>query len=296
LESATVPQVDNSEPVRLASMSRRRIAGRILAHAVLIGIGVFYLMPLVWLISTSLKATRQIFVYPPEWIPNPVIWRNYVDMFTYAPFHRYAMNTALVVILNLFGTIFSCSLVAYGFARFPHVRGNRVLFIVMLSTMMLPYMVWLIPLYIVYSKIGWVDTFLPLIVPSFFGVPLFIFLLRQFLMTVPQELGDAARIDGCSHLQTFFRVMMPLIKPALATVAIFTFINHWHELLGPLIFLQSPSKFTIAIGLRVFQTVHSTKWGLLMAASTTALLPVIIVFFFAQRQFIQGITLTGLKG
>ncbi len=277
------------------SKTTKVITGKIARHIVLLGVGFFFLLPLVWMISTSLKADRQIFVYPPEWIPNPVIWENYPAVFDYAPFLIYFRNTFIIVISTLFGTLLSCSLVAYGFARLRG-PGRDLLFILMLSTMMIPFMVWMIPLYIIFSRIGWVDTFFPLIVPSFFANPFYVFLLRQFFMTVPYELEDAARIDGCGFFGTYWRIILPLTKPALAAVAIFTFMGSWNDFLGPLIYLQSPDKFTLALGLRVFQTVHGAKWGLLMAAATMVVVPVIILFFFAQKQFIQGVTLTGLKG
>ncbi|MGQ9629851.1 MAG: carbohydrate ABC transporter permease [bacterium] len=273
----------------------REIANELIIHIILIAIGIFFAFPLIWMISTSLKTNRQIFVFPPQWIPNPVIWRNYTDVFDYAPFHIYFRNTAIIELACIVGVLLSCSLVAFGFARL-NVPGRDILFILMLSTMMLPYQVWMIPLYVLFTKIGWVDTFLPLTVPAFFGVPLYIFLLRQFFMTIPHELEDAAKVDGCGYFRIYWQIILPLTKPALATVAIFTFMGVWNDFLGPLLYLQSPGKYTLAIGLQVFLTQHSADWALLMAASTMVISPVIIIFFFTQRQFIQGIVLTGLKG
>jgi multiple sugar transport system permease protein len=273
----------------------RSILKGLAKHIPLAAIGVFFFLPLLWMVSTSLKADRQIFAFPPIWIPDPVIWRNYPDVFDFAPFLRYFRNTVIIVVLSIIGTLLSCSLVAYGFARLK-APGRGVLFIVMLSTMMIPFMVWMIPLYILFTRIGWIDSFLPLVVPTFFANPFYVFLLRQFFMTVPFDLEDAARIDGCSYLGTYWRIILPLAKPALAAVTIFTFMAHWNDFLGPLIFLQSPELFTLSLGLQVFQTTYSAQWGLLMAASTMIVLPVIVLFFFVQREFIQGVTLTGLKG
>jgi multiple sugar transport system permease protein len=257
-------------------------------------VGAVFLLPLLWMVSTSLKTNRQIFVYPPQWIPNPVIWRNYSEVFYYAPFLLYFRNTLIIVTLTILGTSISSSLVAYGFARL-NGPGKNILFLIMLSSMMLPYMVWMVPLYVLFTRIGWVDTFYPLTVPAFFGNPLYIFLLRQFFMGIPRDLEDAAKIDGCSYLRIYWQIMLPLVKPALATVAVFSFLNAWNDFLGPLLYLQSPDSYTIAVGLQVFLTQHGADWALLMAASTMAVIPVIIVFFFAQKQFIQGIVLTGLK-
>ena len=280
------------------SRSRRstgkKVANTLMRHLVLVCVGMLFILPLLWMVSTSLKANRQIFVHPPQWIPNPIIWRNYPDVFDYAPFLLYFGNTLLIVTVSIVGTILSSSLGAYGFARL-NGPGKNLLFILLLSTMMLPYMVWMIPLYVLFTKIGWIDTFYPLTVPAFFGNPLYIFLLRQFFMGIPRDLEDAAKIDGCSYLRIYWQIMMPLVKPCLATVAVFTFMGAWNDFLGPLLYLQSPDSYTVAVGLQVFLTQHSADWGLLMAASTMIVIPVITVFFFAQKQFIQGIVLTGLK-
>jgi ABC-type glycerol-3-phosphate transport system permease component len=275
--------------------STKIMLDKLVRHLILIAVGVFFILPLVWMISTSLKSNRQIFVFPPEWIPNPVIWRNYPDVFDYAPFLLYFKNTIMIEVACIVGTLLSSSLVAYGFSRLD-APGKNFLFILMLSTMMLPYQVWMIPLYILFTKIGWVNTFYPLTVPAFFGNALYIFLLRQFFLTIPKELEDAARIDGCSYFRIFWQIILPLTRPALATVVIFTFMGVWNDFLGPLLYLQDPEKYTLAVGLQVFLSQHGADWGLLMAASTMVVLPVIVVFFFTQKQFIQGIVLTGLKG
>lgn len=273
----------------------KKILSQLVKHLILAIVAIFFILPLIWLISTSLKTNRQIFVYPPQWVPNPVIWLNYPAVFDYAPFLLYFQNTLTIVALCTLGVFLSCSLVAYGFARL-NAPGKNFLFILMLSTMILPYQVTMIPLYILFSKIGWVDTFRPLTVPFFFGIPLYIFLLRQFFMTIPRELEDAARIDGCGYLRIYWQIVLPLAKPALAVVMLFTSIGAWNDFLAPLIYLQSPDMYTLALGLQVFLTQYGGDWSLLMAASTIVVLPIIFVFFFAQRQFIQGIVLTGLKG
>ncbi len=269
---------------------------RILTWLVLIAGAVVMILPFVWLVTSSLKVERYIFMFPPQWIPNPVRWQNYVEALTYKPFNIYIMNTLIIVLLNLIAILGSASLCAYGFARirFP---GRDFWFAIVLSTMMVPYFVLMVPQFIIFSRLGWIDTFLPLTVPYFFGGGAFnIFLLRQFFRTLPEELADAARIDGCTEFGIYWRIMMPLAKPALAAVAIFTFLFGWNDFIGPLLYLNSPDNFTVAIGLATFRSVMRTRWDLLMAASTAMILPVVVLFFFAQRYFIQGIVLSGLKG
>ncbi len=253
-------------------------------------------LPFVWLVSSSLKLENDIFQFPPQWIPNPARFENYSDALTYKPFNIYLLNTLIIVSLNMIAIIGSASLCAYGFARikFP---GRDFWFAIVLSTMMVPYFVLMIPQFVIFSRLGWIDTFLPLTVPFFFGGGAFnIFLLRQFFRTLPNELSDAARIDGCTELGIYWRIIMPLAKPALATVAIFTFLAGWNDFIGPLLYLSSPENFTVAIGLATFRSVMRTRWDLLMAASTAMIAPVVLLFFFAQRYFIQGIVMSGIKG
>ena len=253
-------------------------------------------IPFVWLMSTALKSREQLFVWPPVWIPSPVAWENFPNAWNYATFDVYLINTLIVTITAMIGTVLSASLVAFGFARlrFP---GKDFLFLCVIATLMLPYAVTLIPVYILFSKLGWINTFLPLIVPSFFGGGAFsIFLLRQFFRTIPKDLEDAARIDGASTWRIWWTIFIPLSKPAIATVAIFNFIFHWNEFLAPLIYLHDQKKYTLAIGLQQFLSEHTAEWDLLMAASAMMTLPLVVIFFFAQRYFIQGIVMTGLKG
>ncbi|MBN2470351.1 MAG: carbohydrate ABC transporter permease [Anaerolineae bacterium] len=254
------------------------------------------LLPFVWLVSSSLKQQHQIFQYPPQWIPNPVQWENYSNALTYKPFHLYLRNSLFIILLNEVATLVTASLCAYGFARiqFP---GRDFWFAIVIGTMIMPYVVMVVPTFILFSRLGWIDSYLPLVIPQFFGGGAFnIFLLRQFFRTIPEELSDAARIDGASEFGIFWRIMLPLAKPALITVGIFTFLGSWNDFFGPLIYLNSPDKFTVAVGLATFRSVLATRWELLMAASTAMIVPVIILFFFAQRYFIKGIVMTGLKG
>ena len=260
-------------------------------------VGAFIMaLPFLWLLSSSLKPEQEIFLFPPKWIPNPVRFQNYIDALTYKPFGTYIANTLWIVILNEIAIVGSASLCAYGFARisFP---GRDFWFGIVLATLMVPYFVMMIPQFVIFSRLGWTDSYLPLTIPFFFGGGAFnIFLLRQFFRTLPAELADAARIDGCSELGIYWRIFMPLAKPALATVAIFTFLNGWNDFIGPLLYINSPDKFTVAIGLATFRSVMRTRWDLLMAASTAMIVPVLLLFFFAQRYFIEGIVLSGLKG
>ncbi len=253
-------------------------------------------IPFLWMVSTSLKVESQIWLFPPKWIPNPVRWQNYTEALTILPFGRYALNTMLITVLTTTGVILSSSLCAYGFARmqFP---GRDLIFMVILSAIMIPYAVLLIPQYIMFRSLGWLDSYLPLWVPPWFGGGAFnIFLLRQFFRTIPAELSDAARIDGASELGIYWRIIMPLAGPALATVGIFTVLNTWNDFLAPVVYISSQDKFTLALGLAQFRGLMSTQWHYLMAASTTVIIPTLALFLLAQRYFIQGITLTGLKG
>lgn len=246
------------------------------------------------MISTSLKKRSAVFRFPPEWIPDPVLWTNYPEALTLLPFGTFFVNTVIITFLAVLGELVSSSVVAYSFARLRW-KGRNLLFIIVLATMMLPRQVTLIPVFIIFRNLDWINTFRPLIVPSWFGIPFFIFLLRQFYMTIPFDLDDAAAIDGCSRFGVFWRIVLPLSKPALAAVAIFSFQFHWNDFFQPLIYLFDKEKFTLALGLRFFQGNYGTDWHYLMAASLVVMLPVILVFFFAQKIFIQGVVYTGFK-
>ncbi|HUU70893.1 MAG TPA: carbohydrate ABC transporter permease [Planctomycetota bacterium] len=281
-------------------MKRSRL-GVILVYALLIVLSAIMLVPVLVTVSTSLKDLTEVYHEPPTLIPQRICWANYREALTSFPFLKYLANTLIVVAFSITGTLLSCTVVAYGFARF-RCRLNRVLFTVMLSTMMLPGIVTSIPTFIMFTRyFGWYDTLYPLWVPSFFAAPFFVFLLTQFFRTLPPDLLDAARIDGCTELGVLWRIVVPLSRPALATVAVFTFMGQWNDYLGPLLYLQDPDKFTLALGLTHFlsgayREVYGTAWNLMMAASLVVMLPIIVLFFFAQRSFIEGITLTGMKG
>jgi multiple sugar transport system permease protein len=280
---------------RLSTQRRRRL-GKIAAYAALTPISLIALIPLVWMVSTSLKPDEQLYVWPPQWIPSPLMWENYPQAWGYAPFTLYLRNTLTITVFALIGQMLSASVVAYGFARlrFP---GRDFLFAVLLATLMLPGVVTMLPTYLLFRTLGWIDTFYPMIVPAYFGGSAFyVFLLRQFFRSIPMELSDAAKIDGCSNLGTLFRIVMPLAKPALATVAIFTFMNHWNDFLRPLIYLNSQSNLTLTVGLQSFMLDYRTLFQYLMAVSALMTLPVIAIFFVAQRYFIQGMILSGMKG
>ena len=268
---------------------------RIIGYAVLILGSAVSLIPFLWMLSSSFKDPAYIFSDPIQWIPKPWLWANYAKAFERMPFALYTWNTVEITTLSLIGQLISCSLVAFGFARmrFP---GRDVLFVVLLSTMMLPAQVTMIPVFKIFATVGWYDTFLPLIVPSFFGAPFFIFLLRQYLMTIPREMDEAARIDGASTWQVYRHILLPQMKPALATVSIFAFMGSWNDFLGPLIFLDSPAKRTLALGLYAFQGQYAVDWNYLMAASTVVMLPLLIIFIIGQKYFIQGVVVSGVKG
>jgi ABC-type glycerol-3-phosphate transport system permease component len=282
----------------IASKRRQDLLRRGVSYLLLTVCGLAMSLPFLWMVSTALKPDALVFSLPPQWFPRPWVWRNFIDSLTLLghPVHLYAFNTILIATLGVLGVALSSSLVAFGFARldFP---GRNALFILVLSTMMLPRIVTIVPQFILFQKLGWLDTFKPLIVPYWFGAPFHIFLLRQFFLAIPKELDDAARVDGASSLQIYWRIILPLSKPALATVAIFAFVYHWNDLLEPLIFLASQRNWTLALFLASFQGyMQQPRWNLLMAASTVLTLPVLILFFFAQRLFIGGITVTGIKG
>ncbi|MFO7631637.1 MAG: carbohydrate ABC transporter permease [Caldilinea sp.] len=268
---------------------------RWLVLALLWGVAILFLIPLLWMLSSSLKPTYQIFETPPRWIPNPPRWENYTEALTTLPFALYIRNTAVITLLTIVGHLISCTLIAYAFARL-HAPGRDALFVVMLATMMLPYPVTMTPLYVIFNRLGWINTILPLTAPAFFGSAFYIFLMRQFFMSIPRDFEDAARIDGANTLQIIGRIMAPMAMPALATVTIFTFQATWNDFLAPLIYLQRPELYTVTLGLQFFRSTYTTNWAYLMAASLVTTLPVIVVFFAAQRYFIEGITLTGVKG
>jgi len=274
----------------------RRIAFQLAIYVLLVAGAVFFLVPFLWMVSTSLKDPKEVFAFPPQWIPNPIRWQNYVEGWTKLPFSLFLRNTCFITSHNIIASTASSALVAFTFARL-RARARDALFLLVLATMMIPYEVTMIPTFILFSKLGWVNTFVPLMLPAWFGSPYYIFLLRQFIMTIPYDLDDAARIDGCSTWRIFWQIILPLSKPALATVAIFSFVGNWNDFLGPLIYLNDMKLYTLAIGLNLMRgTQYGSVIHLLMAVSVLSVLPILVVFFSAQKYFIQGITLTGIKG
>ncbi len=265
-----------------------------LRYLLLAGAALLFLAPLYWMIATSLKPEYEVFARPPVWWPSPPRWQNYVEALTRLPFGRYGINTLIIAVFSVVGYTLSCTVVAYGFARL-RAPGKNFLFVVLLATLMLPYPVVMIPQYVIFSELDLVNTFWPLILPAFLGSPFYIFLLRQFFLQIPPDLEDAARIDGASIAQIIWHIMFPLARPAMAAVAIFSFQFAWNDFLAPLIYLQDQSKYTLMLGLSFFRSSFQVNWAYLMAASLTIALPVIILFFIAQREFVEGITLGGIK-
>lgn len=278
----------------ISRMEKGALGKGIIIFLLVLG-SVVFAFPFVWTVSTSLKPVSQLFVWPPVLIPDPILWENYPKALTFIPFGQYALNSVVYSGLNVIGVLISSSLVAFGFTRYD-APGKNILFLILLGTMMVPFYAVMIPLFILFKSLGWINTLKPLIIPAYFGHPFSIFLLRQFFLSIPSDLFDAAAIDGCDEFTAFARIMLPLSKPALATVAIFQFMATWNDFVGPLLYLHTPEKRTLSLGLQAFQSVHDTEWALLMAAAVVMLSPIILLFFFTQKHFIQGIALTGIKG
>ncbi|MEX2243591.1 MAG: carbohydrate ABC transporter permease [Fimbriimonadaceae bacterium] len=281
---------------------KREVWQHVLIHAVLVLLGCVFILPLAWMVGTSLKTATEATADPPVIAPAVAQWQNYSDAITYGqeslgyvPFFVYARNTLLYCILFVAGVVVSNSIVAYSFARLRW-RGRNVAFAATLATMMIPFPVIMVPIFTLFVKLDWVGTFRPLWVPAWFGSAFSIFLLRQFFRTIPMELSEAAKIDGCSEWGIFTKIVAPLAKPAIAVVALFAFMAAWNDFLGPLIYLHSQDQFTLSLGLQFYRSQQGAQWHLLMAASTVVIAPVIVLFFFTQRLFIQGIAATGLKG
>jgi multiple sugar transport system permease protein len=279
--------------------SKQAIARRqhFLTHLVLILGGIVILFPIAWMLSTSLKAPNQVQQFPPIWIPNPLVWENYIRAVTIfpVPFITFVWNSFYLSGMNVIGSIVSNTIVAYAFARL-RFRGSRILFLLVLSTMMLPQQVTMIPLFMLFSKLGWINTYNPLIVPQFFANAFYVFMLRQFFTTIPRDLDDASRIDGCGILGTFWRIILPLTMPALGIVAIFEFTGSWNWFLGPLIYLSRMETFPLALALSYLNAAYRVLWSELMVVSFIAMLPPLLLFFIAQKSYIQGIVVTGVKG
>ncbi len=280
---------------RIKSKKKSEKIGKIITYILLISLSVIFMIPFVWLLSSSLKSNADIFAMPPKWIPDPIEFSNYVEVFRQVPFFRFLANTLKIAVPVLVANVFVSAMVGYAFARF-RAPGKNVLFMLLLSTMMLPSQVTMIPLFIMFKEVGWVDTLLPMIVPVFFGgSALYVFLFRQYYATFSASLGEAARIDGAGYFKTFTHVYLPMSKPILITVGIFSFMGSWNDFMGPLIYLNDMNNFTLAIGLNMFKTQYIQNWNYTMAYNVMIVAPLIILFFVAQKSFIQGIVITGTK-
>jgi len=270
--------------------------GKSLTYAALFAISALFMIPFLWMLRSAVMNLGQIFEMPPIWIPNPVQWDNFSRALTILPFDKFFVNTALIVVVSVAGTVLSSTIAAFGFSRIPW-KGRNLVFGALLSAMMLPGAVTLIPTFLGFRTLGFYDTYVPLLAPAFFGGGIFnVFLLRQFYMTIPRDFDEAAVMDGAGYFQIYWRIILPLSRSAIIVVALFTFMGAWNDFFGPLIYLKSTDKFTLALGLQMFQGAYTSQWDLLMAASTAVVLPCVAVFLIGQKYFLEGITLTGLKG
>ena len=273
---------------------KKNISGIILYIVLVLG-AILCLVPLYWLIRSSLMSIAQIFRLPPLWIPKPFRWRNYKDALTILPFHRFFINTIVITSISMAGVLISSSFCAFGFSRIKF-KGRELIFACIMSSMMLPYAVTMIPTFIGWRYLGAYGTIIPLIVPSWFGGGAFnIFLLRQFYKSIPKDLDEATIVDGGGFIRIWWQIIIPLSTPATIVVGLFAFLNNWNDFFGPLIYLDAEIKYTLALGLQLFKGMYNAQWHLMMAASTVVLAPAVIVFLFGQKYFIEGITMSGLK-
>jgi multiple sugar transport system permease protein len=305
MESTTKPlayapdsrSTELAQPHRARNRPLRYWLALILRHGLLIGVSLLFMVPFYWMVISSLKTQTTVFTSPVQWWPSSLQWHNYLEAATYPgfPFLRFMWNSFYYASLVTLGTVLSCAAVGYGFARlrFP---GRDALFAITVATLMIPSIVTLIPTFVIFKNLGWIGGYAPLIVPSFFGSAFFIFMMRQFFLGLPKELDDAARVDGASEFRIFWQIMLPLVRPALLVMAVFTFMWTWQEFFGPLVYLQDSEKFPLSLGLFNFRFRRNTEWHLMMAGATLATLPLILMFFVAQRYFLEGIKLTGIKG
>lgn len=308
MQSSAVAPIERHQPVADQQTRRHTMRqftlGGLIVWLLLAGLAILWLTPLVWMISTSLKTPQDLFGY--RWIPQPIAWGNYIDAFSFGMWGRWAINTFVITLISMTGVIFSSAMVAYSFARLRW-SGRDQVFKLVLATMMLPSVVTLIPQFILFARLPafglqgsevWVNTFLPLTVPAFTANAFYIFLLRQFMRGIPMELSEAAKIDGAGEFRVWRSIIIPLSKPALAAIAIFAFQGAWQDFMGPLIYLQSETLYTLQIGLRQYEFAFggSPAWNWLMAASLIVMLPVLVIFLAFQRYFIEGVTITGMGG
>jgi ABC-type glycerol-3-phosphate transport system permease component len=273
----------------------RRFKSNLKAYLVLGIIAIFLGVPFYWMIATALRSPDAVLKLPPSWIPNPITFENFPKVFQEIPFARFIGNSFYLVFWNVIGQIFSTTCIAYGFSRF-RFPGRKALFLVLLMTLMIPNTITLVPQFIMFARMGLINSYLPLILPAFTGSPYLIFLMRQYMMTIPLELDEAATLDGANRFQILVHVIMPLMVPALVLVTVFTFVEVWNDFLRPLVFLNDPSKFTVSIGLAFFQGTRFTAWEMLMAGSIMAMLPPAILFLITQKRLMGGIAMTAVKG
>ncbi len=267
----------------------------IIHYLLLIACSLFFILPFFILVTTSFKTQAECYIYPIKWFPAHWQYQNYLEVFKMIPFGRYLANTVFITGMNVLGVTLCCPLAAYSLAR-QSWKGRDMVFFITLAVMMIPYQVIMIPIFMIFSKMKLIGTFWPLIIPQYLGVPFYIFLLRQFFKGLPKELEDAARIDGCSEFRIFRKIFMPICRPAVLTIVIFQLLASWNDFTGPLIYLQQSKMYTLQIGLQQFQSAHLTLWPMMMAAAVLISLPIIILFFIAQKRFMEGITFTGIKG
>lgn len=286
---------ENIQTRKKVSWLHPKLMETLRGYSFLIILGLMFLTPFYWMLVTAFKTEAQLFQIPPAWIPHPLAFENFSQVFREVPFAKFIINSAMLVTWNVIGQVFATMTVAYGFSRF-RFPGRNVLFMILLATMMVPKQITLVPQFILFSKLGWVNTYLPLILPSFGGSPYLIFLVRQYMMSIPFDLDEAATIDGASRWQILWTVIFPLAIPALILVMVFTFVGVWNDFMGPLIYLNDPEMFTVTLGLSFFQGAKETSWQLLMAGSLMSMVPPVVLFLIAQRRLLGGIAATGIKG
>lgn len=284
----------SSTAVVMKKKKSSAVLRRVLLYIVLILIAVIMVVPFLWMLSTSLKTQYDAVKIPPVWIPDPPQWENYVKLFTEQPMFQFMLNTIKIVFFVVLGQLFFSSLAAYSFARISF-KGRNVVFFFYIATLMVPGQVTMIPTYLMFAKVGLTDNHLALILPAFFSA-FGVFLLRQFFMSLPRELEEAAEIDGCNPFMTYWRIMLPLVVPAMLTLGVFTLMNTWNDYMGPLIYLSSPEKYTMTLGIAYFKGVYTTQWNLVMAGSIVSVVPILIAYLCAQKYFIEGIAFSGVKG
>ncbi|MEZ4727907.1 MAG: carbohydrate ABC transporter permease [Caldilineaceae bacterium] len=299
-QSQMLTNVGTNVTKRRGLISSQNLQRTIALYVLMVGLGIIFMFPFFWTVSSSLKQVWELMTFPPTWLPETPQWQNYAYVLQKVPFLLWTWNSVFVVGLSTAGTVLSASIAGFSFARF-YYRGRNVIFLITLATMMLPAQVTLIPQFVLFHKLGWVETLLPLWVPHWFGGgAFFIFLFRQFFMSLPRELDEAALIDGASYPRIFWSIILPLSGPVMATVAVISFIAGWNDFINPLIYVHTPDKYTLAVGLNYFRQLPDAAGAptqhLLMAASVMVIAPVLVIFFAAQRYFVQGIVLSGIKG